>query len=96
MLHHVMSERPRGMVGAAELGVMLVNTPRGQPADEDALLETVRAGGTRGLTLDVFGQPLPRGSPWRGGTVGLALGHEQGAGGAAHGLCGGGHHRGVV
>jgi glycerate dehydrogenase len=70
-LHNVLSERSRGIVGAAELGVMkstaiLVNTSRGPLVDERALLETLNAGRIRGAALDVFEpEPLPKDSLWR-------------------------------
>ncbi|KAL4895175.1 hypothetical protein BDV59DRAFT_211962 [Aspergillus ambiguus] len=70
-LHNVLSERSRGIVGAAELramkpGALLVNTSRGPLIDEQALLETLNAGAIRGAALDVFDpEPLPRDSPWR-------------------------------
>ncbi|RAQ42149.1 D-isomer specific 2-hydroxyacid dehydrogenase family protein [Aspergillus flavus] len=70
-LHSVLSERSRGIVGAAELEVMkptaiLVNTSRGPLVEEKALLETLNAGRIRGAALDVFEpEPLPKDSPWR-------------------------------
>ncbi|KAL2830498.1 hypothetical protein BDW59DRAFT_170082 [Aspergillus cavernicola] len=70
-VHHVLSERSRGIVGRRELdamkrGALLVNTSRGPLIDEEALLETLNAGGIAGAALDVFDpEPLPRDSPWR-------------------------------
>ncbi|KAK5163797.1 uncharacterized protein LTR77_010471 [Saxophila tyrrhenica] len=70
-LHLVLSERSRGVVGSRELEMMkgsavLVNTSRGGLIDEEALLETVKEGGIRGVALDVFWtEPLPEGSAWR-------------------------------
>jgi phosphoglycerate dehydrogenase-like enzyme len=59
----------RGMIGARELAAMrpdavLVNVARGEVVDEDALVETLRAGRLRGAALDVFRkEPLPEASP---------------------------------
>ena len=70
-LHYVLSERSKGMVGSQELKAMkksalLVNTSRGPLIDEEALLNTARSGGIRGVALDTFGkEPLPADSPWR-------------------------------
>ena len=64
-IHLVLSERTRGLVGAAELGLMkptalLVNTSRGPIVDEKALVEALRAGRLAGAGLDVFDtEPLP-------------------------------------
>lgn len=70
-VHHVLSERSRGIVGVAELArmkstAMIVNTSRGPLIDESALLGTLDAGRIRGAALDVFDpEPLPLDSPWR-------------------------------
>jgi glycerate dehydrogenase len=70
-VHSVLSDRSRGIVGAADLARMkpqalIVNTSRGPLIDESALLETLRAGRIRGAALDVFDpEPLPLDSPWR-------------------------------
>jgi phosphoglycerate dehydrogenase-like enzyme len=70
-IHLVLSDRTRGLVGAAELGLMkpsayLVNTSRGPIVDEAALVEHVRAGHIAGAALDVYGvEPLPVGDPLR-------------------------------
>jgi phosphoglycerate dehydrogenase-like enzyme len=64
-IHLVLSERTRGLVGAAELGLMkptalLVNTSRGPIVDEKALVEALQAGRLAGAGLDVFDtEPLP-------------------------------------
>ncbi|BBY07721.1 D-2-hydroxyacid dehydrogenase family protein [Mycobacterium noviomagense] len=70
-IHLVLSERTRGLVGAAELGLMkptavLVNTSRGPIVDEEALVEALRSGVIAAAGLDVFDiEPLPPGHPLR-------------------------------
>ena len=70
-IHLVLSDRTRGLVGAAELGLMkrsayLVNTSRGPIVDEAALVEHLRAGRIAGAALDVYSvEPLPAGDPLR-------------------------------
>jgi phosphoglycerate dehydrogenase-like enzyme len=70
-IHLVLSERTRGLVGAAELGLMkptalLVNTSRGPIVDEEALVDALRAGRLAGAGLDVFDtEPLPADHPLR-------------------------------
>jgi phosphoglycerate dehydrogenase-like enzyme len=69
-LHLVLSARTRGIVGKAELdqmkqGAILVNTARGPLVDEEALLESLKAGRIH-AGLDVFGtEPLPENAPIR-------------------------------
>jgi phosphoglycerate dehydrogenase-like enzyme len=69
-LHVVLSERTRGILGAADLarmkpGAILVNTSRGPLVDESALLDRLRSGKLI-AALDVYGQePLPPGHPLR-------------------------------
>jgi phosphoglycerate dehydrogenase-like enzyme len=64
-IHLILSERTRGLVGAAELALMkptarLVNTSRGPIVDELALIETLRARTIAGAAVDVFDtEPLP-------------------------------------
>jgi phosphoglycerate dehydrogenase-like enzyme len=69
-VHLVLSDRTRGLVGAADLarmkpGAILINTSRGPIVDEKALIEAVQA---RRIVaaLDVFDrEPLPPGHPLR-------------------------------
>ena len=68
-IHLVLSERTRGLVGAAELARMrasayLVNTSRGPIVDEPALFEALRTRLIAGAGLDVFDEePLPAAHP---------------------------------
>lgn len=70
-VHLVLSERSRGIVGAAELARMkrdafLVNTSRGPLVDEQALLGALKEGRIAGAAVDVFElEPLPLDSEWR-------------------------------
>ncbi|WP_329458152.1 D-2-hydroxyacid dehydrogenase family protein [Streptomyces sp. NBC_01497] len=70
-VHLVLSDRSRGLVGAAEFAAMkrkalLVNTSRGPIVDEDALLAALRERRIGGAALDVFGQePLAARHPLR-------------------------------
>ena len=70
-IHIVLSDRSRGLVGAAELARMkpsayLVNTSRGPIVDEAALVEALKAGRIAGAGLDVYGtEPLPADHPFR-------------------------------
>jgi phosphoglycerate dehydrogenase-like enzyme len=64
-IHVPLSDRSRGLVGAAELAAMkpaalLVNTSRGPIVDEDALIDALLARKIGGAALDVFNlEPLP-------------------------------------
>jgi phosphoglycerate dehydrogenase-like enzyme len=64
-----LTERTRGMIGAAELALLpphcgLVNVARGEIVDEPALVEALRARRLGGAYLDVFAQePLAEDSP---------------------------------
>jgi D-3-phosphoglycerate dehydrogenase len=70
-VHVVLSQRSRGLVGAADLARMkptayLVNTARGPIVDEAALLETLKARKIAGAAVDVFSvEPLPTDHPFR-------------------------------
>lgn len=71
-LHLVLSDRSRGVIGAAEVAMMkptsyLVNTSRGPLIDQDALINALRAGQLAGAGLDVYDQePLPPDHPLLG------------------------------
>jgi len=71
-LHLVLSERTRGIVGAAELALMrpdaiLINTSRGPLVDEAALLAALREKRIAAAGLDVYDtEPLPEDHPLRG------------------------------
>jgi phosphoglycerate dehydrogenase-like enzyme len=64
-IHLVLSDRTRGLIGAAEFEQMkptgfLVNTSRGPIVDEHALVEALRANRIAGAGLDVYDrEPLP-------------------------------------
>ena len=64
-LHLILSDRSRGIVGAAELALMkpdaiIINTSRGPLIDQAALLAALREGRIGGAGLDVYDQePLP-------------------------------------
>ena len=70
-IHLRLSERTRGLLGAAELEAMkptayLVNTSRGPIVDEAALLRALHAGSIAGAALDVYDvEPLPADHPLR-------------------------------
>jgi phosphoglycerate dehydrogenase-like enzyme len=70
-VHVRLSERTRGLVGAAELAAMkptamVINTSRGPIIDETALVAALRSGSIGGAGLDVFDvEPLPADSPLR-------------------------------
>jgi phosphoglycerate dehydrogenase-like enzyme len=70
-VHLVLSDRTRGLVGAAELALMkpsarLVNTSRGPIVVEAALIEALTAGRIAGAAIDVYDiEPLPKDHPYR-------------------------------
>src|SRR5712672_2714565 len=70
-IHVVLSQRSRGLVGAADLARMkptayLVNTARGPIVDEDALLQVLTQKKIAGAGVDVFSvEPLPVDHPFR-------------------------------
>ncbi|MEW6642328.1 MAG: D-2-hydroxyacid dehydrogenase family protein [Pseudomonadota bacterium] len=70
-IHLVLSERSRGLIGAADLARMkstayLINTARGPIVDEAALLDALRARRIAGAGLDTFWQePLSVDHPLR-------------------------------
>src|SRR6202049_4471263 len=70
-IHVVLSQRSRGLVGAANLARMkptsyLANTARGPIVDEAALLETLQQKKIAGAAIDVFPvEPLPVDHPFR-------------------------------
>jgi len=70
-IHVVLSDRSRGLVGAADLARMkktayLVNTSRGPIIDEAALISALRDKRIAGAGLDVFDvEPMPLDHPYR-------------------------------
>jgi phosphoglycerate dehydrogenase-like enzyme len=66
-----LSERTRGLIGAAELALMkptayLINTSRGPIVDEDALLDALLERRIAGAGIDVYAEePLPQDHPLR-------------------------------
>ncbi len=70
-VHVVLSDRSRGLVGAAEIGLMkptawLINTSRGPIVDEAALIDALETDRIAGAGLDVYDiEPLPAGHKLR-------------------------------
>lgn len=70
-IHMVLSERSRGVVGAADLARMkktayIVNTSRGPLIDEQALIAALKERRIAGAGLDVYDiEPLPKDHPFR-------------------------------
>jgi phosphoglycerate dehydrogenase-like enzyme len=68
-IHLVLSDRTRGLFGAAELALMkstavLINTSRGPIVDESALVDALQRKAIGGAGLDVFDrEPLPAAHP---------------------------------
>jgi phosphoglycerate dehydrogenase-like enzyme len=71
-LHLILSDRSRGIIGAADLAQMkktafIVNTSRGPLIDQDALIAALKAGTIAGAGIDVFDiEPLPKDHPLLG------------------------------
>lgn len=80
-VHLALSERTRGLVGAAELALLkptafLVNTSRAAIVDQDALLDALWEGRIAGAGVDVFDvEPLPTDHPMRSAPRLLATPH---------------------
>ena len=70
-IHLILSGRTKGLVGAAELGLMkptsrLINTSRGPIVHESSLIKALRSHAIAGAAIDVFDQePLPVQHPFR-------------------------------
>ena len=70
-IHLVLSERSRGLIGAADIARMkptayLINTARAPIVDQAALLKALQEKTIAGAGLDVFEvEPLPRDHPYR-------------------------------
>jgi phosphoglycerate dehydrogenase-like enzyme len=70
-VHLVLSERNKGIVGAADLALMqpgafFINTSRGPLVEEEALIQTLAEKRIRGAALDVYDkEPLPADHPFR-------------------------------
>ncbi|MEV7124874.1 D-2-hydroxyacid dehydrogenase family protein [Streptomyces sp. NPDC093260] len=70
-IHLALSDRTRGLVGAAELALLqptayLINTSRAAIVDQDALLTALHEGRIAGAGIDVFDtEPLPTDHPMR-------------------------------
>ena len=70
-VHLVLSERSRGLIGAADFARMkpdafFINTSRGPIVDAEALLATLRNNRIAGAGIDVYDvEPLPADSVWR-------------------------------
>ncbi len=70
-IHLILSGRTKGLVGAAELGLMkptsrLINTSRGPIVEEQALISVLKNKQIAGAAIDVFDiEPLPPSHPFR-------------------------------
>jgi D-3-phosphoglycerate dehydrogenase len=70
-IHQQLSSRTRGLIGAAEIGLMkpiafLINTSRGPIIDEKALEDALRAKKIAGAGIDVYNEePLAAAHPFR-------------------------------
>src|SRR6266446_2851119 len=71
MIHLILSGRTKGLVGAAELGLMkptarLINTSRGPIVEEQALISVLKNKQIAGAVIDAFDiEPLPPSHPFR-------------------------------
>ncbi|MGH7660715.1 MAG: D-2-hydroxyacid dehydrogenase family protein [Vulcanimicrobiaceae bacterium] len=80
-IHYVLSNRSRGLVGAAEFSKMkktayLVNTSRGPIVDSAALVDALRSGKIAGAGIDVYDrEPLPMDDPLRKAPNAVLLPH---------------------
>jgi phosphoglycerate dehydrogenase-like enzyme len=80
-IHLILSGRTKGLVGAAELGLMkptsrLINTSRGPIVDEPSLIKALGLHAIAGAAIDVFDQePLPSEHPFRSMDNMLATSH---------------------
>jgi phosphoglycerate dehydrogenase-like enzyme len=80
-IHMPLSERSRGLIGAADLARMkrtayMVNTSRGPIVDEPALIDALSSERIAGAALDVYdNEPLPADNPLRTLPNVLALPH---------------------
>jgi phosphoglycerate dehydrogenase-like enzyme len=81
LVHLVLSDRTRGLIGAQELAQMkssayLINTSRGPIVDERALIDTLKNKCIAGAGIDVFDvEPLPLDHPFRKMDNVLLTGH---------------------
>src|SRR6202140_4161799 len=80
-IHLILSSRTKGLVGAAELGLMkstsrLINTSRGPLVDEPSLIKALKSHAIAGAAIDVFDEePLPAEHPFRSMANVLATPH---------------------
>lgn len=80
-LHMILSDRSRGIVGAAELAAMkpsafIVNTSRGPLIDQAALIAALQEGRIAGAGLDVYDEePIPATHPLMSAPNALLLPH---------------------
>lgn len=81
VIHQVLSDRTRGLIGKAELDLMkstafLINTSRGPIVDEVALVAALESGSIAGAGIDVFDvEPLPLDHAYRSAPRILLTGH---------------------
>jgi len=81
VIHQVLSDRTRGLIGADELALMkssayLINTSRGPIVQERALIDALRRGQIGGAGIDVYDvEPLPADHEYRSLDNALLTGH---------------------